>query len=133
MVACAQGTKVCGTILLVDEETLDYRYYYINLRFLNAGILGDDLIPFVGTITESSPYIYTFCAGDVRFEFTRAHDGFSSLELGFRTTFMFVTCAVIAATFWGLRHSPVAEWSWEQRALALLLFGLLLLNSMMHT
>lgn len=68
-------------------------------------------------------------AGDVQFEFRRAHDGFSSLELGLHTTFMFVSCGVLAAVLWGLKRFPTDEWSWEQRALVLLLFGILALNS----
>jgi len=113
-ITCKQGAQICDEILLVFDEEPEFTYYYVLVRVLNGGRLDGDLEPFLG---------------DVKMEFKRTHQGFSTLELSIRIVFTFISAGVIFAALWVLRDSPVSDWAWEQRGLALLLFGLLGLNN----
>jgi len=104
----------CQSIVIIDEQELTYSYYLIKLRFLNGGELPGDEAPFLG---------------DVKFVIWMGHGGFSSLELALRIVFLFVASVILIAFLWALRKVPMEEWAWEQRALVVMLLGLLALNN----
>jgi len=112
-VFCQQGMSTCDALTIIDEEELDYAYYRVKLRVLNGGILPGNTEPFIG---------------DVQLTFWRAHDGFSSLELSLKIVFMFISSITMVGFLYTLRDAALDTWSWEQRALALLLVGLLAFN-----
>lgn len=57
------------------------------------------------------------------------HGGFSSLDMGFRISYLIIGAAVLAYYLWVMHYLPFADWTWEQRATLLLLIGLACHNS----
>jgi hypothetical protein len=108
------GPGACNSLVIVDEHNIKYSYYSVALRFLNGGELPGDTAPFVG---------------DVKFSIWTGHAGYSTLELALRVVFLFITCILLVVFLWFMRAQPMDEWAWEQKALVILLLGLLGLNN----
>jgi hypothetical protein len=111
---CGQGPGPCEALVLVDERNLKYTYYSVSVRILNGWQMPGDTAPFVG---------------DVRFSIWTGHAGFSTMELALRVIYLFTTCILLVVYLWCMRTTPLDDWSWEQKALAIQLVGLLALNS----
>jgi Wnt-binding factor required for Wnt secretion len=117
-VVCDSGPGECISLVLVDDQDLEYTYYQLHVRVLNGGMLPGDTVPFVG---------------DVRFVTWLGHSGFSSLELALRIIYLFIVSVLLVVFLWCMRATPLDEWAWEQRALVVLLLALLGLNSNGHS
>eukprot|EP00026_Physarum_polycephalum_P007636 Phypoly_transcript_07701.p1 GENE.Phypoly_transcript_07701~~Phypoly_transcript_07701.p1 ORF type:complete len:457 (+),score=40.01 Phypoly_transcript_07701:137-1507(+) len=113
-VVCGQGPGPCEPLVLVDERNLKYTYYSVTVRILNGYQMEGETAAFVG---------------DVKFSIWTGNSGFSSYELALRVIFLFITCILLVAYLWFMRSTPLDDWAWEQKALALLLLGLLALNN----
>ncbi len=66
--------------------------------------------------------------GDVRFSIWTGHSKYSSMELALRLVFLFVAAILLIVFLWFLRINSMEEWAWEQRAVVVLLIGVLALN-----
>jgi len=107
----------CSDVTLIYEPELRYPYYLVRLRFLDGGA-GFPPDPAAG------PFL-----GDVQFTVWFGHTGYSSLELALRIVYLFTASVLLIAFLWHLRGVALEDWAWEQRALVLLLLGVLALNN----
>jgi len=67
--------------------------------------------------------------GDVLFSTEFGHSGYSSLDMGFRITFLILGLILLSYFLWRMHYIPMNDWAWEQRSIALLLVGLVCFNN----
>jgi len=98
----------CNFFVLIFEEVIKYPSYQVIVSF---------------PILSQRTWI-----GDVTFALKMGSDGFANMEIGYQITYFIVSVAVMVFYFVKMRKAPTVDWSWEQRALALLLVGLVCHN-----
>ncbi|KAF2070833.1 hypothetical protein CYY_007857 [Polysphondylium violaceum] len=107
-VYCGTGFSKCNTFTIIDEEIINYRVYVVNIYISNA----------------TSLFI-----GDCDFTAWKAHESFSSFEIGVHLTLMIISCIGIIAFLVGMRRYSLISWTFEQKFLFALFFSLLLSNN----
>jgi len=105
---CSLGTPQCTGFLLISEDSIQYPFFEIAVRFIDPN---------------------TTWISQVEFQVWYQHIGFSTLEMGFRVTYLIITTFVIMFLLFRIYNISYNDWSWEQRAAVLLLIGLVLYNN----
>jgi len=107
-VYCGTGFSRCNTFTIIDEEIIDYRVYVVTLYISNST---------------------TLFIGDCDFTAWKAHERFSSFEIGVHLTLMIISCFGIIIFLIGMRKYSLTSWTFEQKFLFALFFSLLLSNN----
>ncbi|KYR02690.1 hypothetical protein DLAC_00149 [Tieghemostelium lacteum] len=107
IISCDSGYSKCNTITLIDDEKLDYNIYVVTVYLVNG----------------------TNIVGDIDFTAWKAHDQFSSFEIGTHLSLMIVSCVAVFVYLIAMRHYSLFVWTFEQKFLFLLFFVLILSNN----
>jgi len=108
-VICGNGADgQCNFIVIIYEEVIKYPSYQVQITFPDLA---------------QREWI-----GDVQFVLKSGSDGFARIEIGFLTTYWLISMAITIFYFFKMRKASTADWSWEQRAMGLLLIGLICNN-----
>lgn len=108
-VDCSEGDEECSGFILVYEEFIEYSTYRV----------------YVSLPDKDNNYFI----GDVNFQYWYGHDDFSSLEIAFRVIYMVISVALFGFFFYTMKKVPLADWTWEQRAMCIMIGALVSFNN----
>jgi len=109
-ISCSEGVKQCDSITLAHELFIKYSSYRFNVSF--NGVASD-----------------TSFVGDVEFSFTFVDHQYTLFELWFRFAFLLLSFVAIILYSHKMRKYAWADWTFEQRWAAVLLFGVMGYNN----
>ncbi|EGC31269.1 hypothetical protein DICPUDRAFT_156902 [Dictyostelium purpureum] len=110
IILCDPGYGPCNTLTIIDEEVLDYVLYTVQISI----------------VSEST------AIGDINFTAWRAHDSFSSFEIGVHLTLVIISCIGIVGFLVAMRTYSLIKWTFEQKYLFAIFFVLLLSNNPLY-